>query len=55
MPDKVPGGSIADYLIGLFSFLDIVFADDFDAGSNGFQDFLRLSRLGGGYQFDAIG
>ena len=40
MPDKVPFDFIADYLIGFFSFLDIVFADDFNAGINGFQDFL---------------
>lgn len=51
----MPFDFIADYLVGLFGFLDIVFADDFNAGVNGLQDFLRFSRLGGGYQIDAIG
>ena len=55
MPDKVPLDFAADYPVDPFRFLNIVFPDDFNAGRNGFQDFPGLSRLSGGYQYDAIG
>jgi hypothetical protein len=54
MPDKMPFGLTSDYPVGLFSFLDVVFPDDFNAGGDGFQDFPGLSGLGGGDESDAV-